>query len=1028
MMYQAKVVKTAKNQLLANLKRWLGAPSLAMLPLLVLFSACGDNTPNSPEEDPPFVIPAFERIPADPSGILLPGDPESSALSATRWMSPTPAGSEQVGDNGLILDRLTAGFHIDATVAEVNAALSASNATISSMCGGNPVVSLRIPAVADEDALQAIAESLTATGAFVYAGVARTVVPVVPAGDVLAVIPPNADPFWYQEAMKLFAAWNVRDGVDGSLQTLIYTTDYFPHENGVDGVGSNLLFLDGSGLTAPDIDSGYHSAGLMAGRFDGPAPGVATHSDVFVLAMHAFGLSHVELIHELAAQLGDVGEERFLLHTPHLYFDVDEPFDTFQRGDRAVDALNWRIAVHVTQGLHDPDVLHVVPAGEDVFDRADAADYMSPWAMAARIDNLLEFAEAGGETEAAKVRPLWEAYSQVFPAVTAPLANVLIVGAASNPEGLRLPTSAAGADLLAPGENVYGACAVDCEADGLKSRGGTPTASSLVTGLAAYMWSLKGDLTSQEIVNKMERAASGRFLDAYASVLAVDSAVGLVDGLARLALLDVTGYSLGSQPNGIFDEYDIEQFLTFFESFEVERELNGVFMDHSRYDLNGNGYTGGDPDETSFPTRGWFDLDAAAGPAWNTVTQTIGATNVTFDEQGVTDAEILCYYAHSPIYRGLETVRDELLADTCNAVVLEVTFPDQVVLNVANTMTITVGTPEGNDLVGEPGVQIELSVFGGMADPFTGTTSAEGLFSSTITATTSGQLSVTITATLADDQVLTKTVVASVGEYSLIVDFPDVVAWNESNPITLTLLDGDGNGVSGARVDVTHYGGILEGFTDEDGVLASEIILTRVGDTPLAVGVRVDGVPVGFFRHAVQVIPPLPTIYNEAFSFVYRPCESGVADTGYGAVSATARCEDNGFFAQSHTWGETAVHTVDGYTRSITTSAGWEMNWDGGSPSTGAHYYAVYRFFVSGPAVVTMDVEISNGPISNSSWFNSWGLGGQVPHDGAGSMTQEIPANSGREVVASFRVRDGAGGSPELYENSFTVQITVVPQ
>jgi hypothetical protein len=112
----------------------------------------------------------------------------------------------------------------------------------------------------------------------------------------------------------------------------------------------------------------------------------------------------------------------------------------------------------------------------------------------------------------------------------------------------------------------------------------------------------------------------------------------------RRAILDLN-------EDRLFDEKDVEKFLTEFDA------ANGV-KDYSRYDLNGDGLTGGTG------TRA-FNLDMDYPPTYTSVSQTIEDNSVSFNENSLTDLEILCYYAYSRLYAGSKSERKELLGEKC---------------------------------------------------------------------------------------------------------------------------------------------------------------------------------------------------------------------------------------------------------------------------------------------------------------------------------------------------------------------------
>jgi len=183
--------------------------------------------------------------------------------------------------------------------------------------------------------------------------------------------------------------------------------------------------------------------------------------------------------------------------------------------------------------------------------------------------------------------------------------------------------------------------------------------SPLVAALAEYVWTLDPSLTAQEVIGKIRTTARSGVvmsdpncttaavalapaIDAYAAVLAVDR--GLANPVVRRTLLDVVTSTGADGPDGRFDERDLERFVSEFDSRQ------GTTFDYSRYDLNGDGRTGG-------ATTDRFDLDANGPPAWSTLNQDEDGGPVAFDETALTDLRVLCYYAYSPLYAGDDGVR-----------------------------------------------------------------------------------------------------------------------------------------------------------------------------------------------------------------------------------------------------------------------------------------------------------------------------------------------------------------------------------
>ncbi len=125
----------------------------------------------------------------------------------------------------------------------------------------------------------------------------------------------------------------------------------------------------------------------------------------------------------------------------------------------------------------------------------------------------------------------------------------------------------------------------------------------------------------------------------------------------RKVLFDIADGSGESGTNGKFDEWDIIAFLEEFEFYENQRLNNGAVPDYLGYDLNGDGYTGG----SQFVTR--FDLDVVNPAVYGNVNLEIDSTMRTFNENLVSDLDILCYYANTALYEGDLTLRDSLMVN-----------------------------------------------------------------------------------------------------------------------------------------------------------------------------------------------------------------------------------------------------------------------------------------------------------------------------------------------------------------------------
>jgi len=203
---------------------------------------------------------------------------------------------------------------------------------------------------------------------------------------------------------------------------------------------------------------------------------------------------------------------------------------------------------------------------------------------------------------------------------------------------------------------------------GAGNKTGTSMATPQVAALATYVWSLKPSLTPQEVLDLLLKTsrtptddkdcgiAPQPVIDAYAAVLATDNNSVLdwatgnpFDAPARLAIMDVADSAGDPGENDAFDHYDLKKFI-----YELTTNA-GLNLDYSRHDLNGDEYTGG-TDKTAR-----FNLDIDSAFQYTNVNWDIDGEEVSFDEKAVSDWDVLCYYAYSPLYTGDNAMRDTLL-------------------------------------------------------------------------------------------------------------------------------------------------------------------------------------------------------------------------------------------------------------------------------------------------------------------------------------------------------------------------------
>ncbi len=251
-----------------------------------------------------------------------------------------------------------------------------------------------------------------------------------------------------------------------------------------------------------------------------------------------------------------------------------------------------------------------------------------------------------------------------------------LVGSSSYPKKIRCldENSFVGGTVSAIGTNVTSLYRI-----GAGKMSGTSMATPQVAGLAAYLLAIDSSLspqriktillaTKQDVPNALgcSDATAAPAIDAYAAVLALDKTS---DTPVRDAILDIAGGSPDLGQNGQFDENDLTYYTEQINtgSQEIRDGLDKV--KYSRADLNGDGYDGGRGGYTKK-----FNLDMDFPPTYTTLTKTIEDQEVEFDENELTDNDILCYYAYSDLYNGDTDERKRLMASRCKPSIVAVYY------------------------------------------------------------------------------------------------------------------------------------------------------------------------------------------------------------------------------------------------------------------------------------------------------------------------------------------------------------------
>ncbi len=603
-------------------------------------------------------------------GVFLTGDPGANASTMTYDYGPFAADSQDVDSTGLLKTRLSAIIHPDATLGEVNVALAAVNGSISWMSIDDKFVTVKIPPVSSKNEADGIAAELVQSGAFLYAYPAHTV--AASGGADISELPPTGDvEIGHLTRMRMPAAWNVKalaESVNNPSSVLIPDKYYTPIQ--YSEIPSQLFLLGRGRRELTPSWSGNHGfavSGVIGARHDAVnATGVhPLHELLRINSVMLSGLTFVESFAEIARQFPS---GRFVLNTS-LGYNAD--FNETGKLSRMIEGMKWRAIAQPRQS----DFFHSASAGNDG-DNTDGSRYAvfgSAFNVAASFDLPFEAYSAGelGFVDSVILNYVWNDFVEDNPSLIVKLNNVMVVGS-SNAAGAESPFSCSGAPIRVHGEEVAAPCVREDPANEqgactqvtgnvfLSHYSGTSLAAPQISGLVAYMLNLEPLMTNNEIKNILYRSFDNSnepgFVDAYLAVLDIDDNIGTAS--VRPVLLDIVNQSFDESPDGKFDEYDIQAFLAKFDEYEqIRLGVPDAPADYSRYDLNGDGYTGGN----SYIAR--FDLDVNDPPQFTGLSIQTNNSTLQFDENTVVDLDILCYYARTSLFEGIDSLADELLVD-----------------------------------------------------------------------------------------------------------------------------------------------------------------------------------------------------------------------------------------------------------------------------------------------------------------------------------------------------------------------------
>ncbi len=613
-----------------------------------------------------------------------------------------------------------------ATAAEMDALLDRLDAEVVSSLDGVGILTVRIPDPGSLAALRTLVAGLAGAPGLAHADLAT--VPVTT--ELPDIQPADAGLLRPQLASRAAAMWNARGGLDGAAPTLLLA-DYFGA--GPPGPEVAVAEVASDFATGNPHMHGYTVLGMAAGTFDSGA--VANLSADRVAGMWAGPDLPLRVIDLRFSVAGSTLHDRILQRVGAIAGDVVVSTSvadgcapagcTVEEIHR--DALQWIRRVRES-GLEDR-FLHVSAAG-NIY--SNLPNDISAW--------------RGAAVNAAALIPL--------PGGVQNLTNTIVVEntTASDPaDGPIAPvcltaTSKRGGHISAVGNDIksFGAPGVFRNLP----EGGTSNAAPQVSGTAATVWALAPGRTPAQVAAILRSTArpvddsdaddprcgdapAAPALDAYAATLAAD---GAANSPARDAVLDADG-------DGDFDEQDLEDFR---DGFIASAGDGVVDLDYGRFDLNGDGYTGGGRDR--------FDLDASSPPAWTfSRRREVLGLEVLHDEERVRDLDILCHEAHGPLYTGDVTTRDTMAEQYCvPQVEIEVdpAFPSTLQPGQSAPLRIVARRSDLTDdtVSQQPGVHLTFQAASGTVTPASGLTGQDGAFTATAAPGATGAFEATVIA------------------------------------------------------------------------------------------------------------------------------------------------------------------------------------------------------------------------------------------------------------------------------------------